>query len=341
MDAKFELKQLILLNEIDERFYDYIIGLFYQFSDLTFEDINGICTEHLSPEGRHALTELICNLGDAKNIDNYLSYNSNFDEYDIELLSKRLYELNAKEVLTDILHYEKLEAYYDDIFDLLSNMDNTLYDDIKNIDISSLNSTNFLKYTKILLKSANEQEIVRFAITYQDALNNIITDFVNIVCKFNAPEYIYEFAYNITNISNDDMSKLVKRIIEINNIEYMYLFLKNISNISKKDRKNLKAKILESHEMKFILLVAVYIDVKLINKLFESKYKMYSFIVSSKLFDKNELGDISNELFLKKVYNKEKEDVNITKISNKTYKLIDQNNLKPNKNSKKNKKDSK
>ena len=62
-------------------------------------------------------------------------------------------------------------------------------------------------------------------------------------------------------------------------------------------KEELKQKIISSHDTKYICLLAVFVDETLIKKLFESKDKMYQFIVSSQLYDNDELIGITNKMY--------------------------------------------
>ena len=84
--------------------------------------------------------------------------------------------------------------------------------------------------------------------------------------------------------------------------------------LSKEDKNKLVSKIVNSREMKLIVLVAVFIDVKLIEKLFKSKKELFIFAVGLNAFTLEELKKLKEKLDIKE------EKPNIKNIPKK-YKL--------------------
>ena len=78
------------------------------------------------------------------------------------------------------------------------------------------------------------------------------------------------------------------------NIYYVYEFLYEFKDkLSKEDKNKLVSKIVNSREMKLIVLVAVFIDVKLIEKLFKSKKELFIFAVGLNAFTLEEITKLS------------------------------------------------
>ena len=99
------------------------------------------------------------------------------------------------------------------------------------------------------------------------------------------------------------------------NVYYVYEFLCTFKDkLSKEDKNKLVSKIVNSKEMKLIVLVAVFIDVKLIEKLFKSKKELFIFAVGLNAFTLEELKKLKEKLDIKE------EKPNIKNIPKK-YKL--------------------
>lgn len=332
-NAKTELIELIEDGIVESEHFDYIISILAGFNNLTLEDIEDIPIDVLSTSSRHILTALYCKLGTSQDILAYYESNMCLDKEDDELIIKRLCELKDKDVLIRIiriLNFERVVSYHDDIFKALSQIADLLYSDISEIDFRRLTNDNKDSYVDIVCQSSTPTSyLYNFVNSYKEDLNSDyidkivrelckrldakyiyktskiienlssdnISNLVEALSKTNSAKYMYKFAKNIKNLSKEDISILTKAISKTDDIEYIYLFLKNVPNIKNEDRKLLKSKILNSHNMKFICLVALYIDTKLIKRLFYSKKQMYRYMVSSNLFNKKELLDISLNMF--------------------------------------------
>lgn len=371
-NGKKELCRII--NKIDSKYFGYIMTLLEHMDNLLVEDIKYIPTDKLGPTSRHILTNLYCRLGTSENISYYIKqYSKYFDEYDYKLVVKRLCELKDKDALIKLFSYTEIEPYYDDIFEVLSQIEGISYNDIEKIDFITLSKDNKAQYVDIACKTSTLPSLYQFVLYCSEYLDNNhidkivgvlcekvdaeyvywisrtiktnlspdnISDLANALSKTNSAEYMYKFAIDIKNLSKNDISILVKSILKTNDIEYIYLFLKNVSNIKKEDKKLLKSKILSSHNMKFICLGALYIDTKLIKKLFNDKKTMYRYMVSSNLFSKEDLFEVSLEMFggdidTNLIESQVQEEVG--KINAKKYKMT----IKEELNKKYNKKDNK
>lgn len=328
-NGKEELLELIEEDIVEPEYIEYIIDLLDGMDNITVEDIELIQADELDPNSRHKLTKLYLKIGTADDILNYFKSYGCLDDEDVGLIIKGLCELKNKNVLTEISRFDDIKPYYNDIFEVLCQMEDISYRKISKIDFSLLSKENKNRYVDIVCKESDIYFIFQFVYHNKedlavDYINKIveelctrldaeyiyeiaklienlssdnISDLVNALSKTDSAKYIYKFAKNIKNISKDDISVLAKAISKTDDIEHIYLFLKNVSNIKKEDKKLLKSKILESRNMKFICLVALYIDVKLIEKLFYSKKQMYKYMVGSNLFNKKELLDASIKMF--------------------------------------------
>lgn len=373
-NAYKELCKLISNNILSSKYFPYIMTLLYNSDNVCMNDIKSIPADKLDSSSRNKLTILYCKLGIGEDILNYFEkYYGCLDETDNRLIVKRVCELNDKETLIALSRYETIRPYYNDIFESLSQIENISYEDIVEINFNILNKNNKDKYVDIVCKSSytpylcgfvyfnksyleenhidkivnvlcerlDEKNIYKFSVVMNDKLSSSnISDLVKVLSKTNSGKYIYKFAKNIKNISRDDISVLAEAISNTNDIEYIYLFLKNISNIKNDYRKLLKSKILESCNIKFVCLAAVYIDVKLIKKLFGGKKQMYRYMVSSNLFNQKELLEASLRLFdgyIDPALMELQVRREINKINNKKYEMT----IKQELNKKDNRKDNK
>lgn len=264
----------------------------------------------------------------------------NLKSSSIKMIVEAVCQSKKKQLLFDLLISYIFAPYYDYIFEVYSQIENIQYGDIQELSFGKLSKNNKDKYVEIVCKES-AAVICDFAIDNAENLDSDHIDKIaNELCIRMDAKCMYKFAINIESISKDNISTLAKAILNTNDIEYIYLFLKNVSNINDDDRKLLKSKILKSCNMKFICLVAIYIDAKLIKKLFDSKKQMYRYVVASNLFNENELLDISKKMFggsidtnqIESQVQKELIEINI-----KRYKLQRQEKL----NKKGNKKDNK
>lgn len=352
-------------NDIDVLFWCLNQEQLKNYNDLFLEKINidnlqNIPANILDFDERHILTKLYCKLGTSEDILYYFDiYNNCLDETDIKLIVKRLCELHNKVSLIALSRYEIMKLYYHNIFESLSQIENISYDDICEIDFSKLSKNNKDEYLNIVCKNSYTPYLCGFAFVNKFYLEkNHIDKMVSVLCdrldgkciykfakeinelssanisnlvkalsKTNSTKYIYKFAKKVKNISKDDISILVNAIVKTNDIEYIYLFLKNISNIKKEDKKLLKSKILHSNNIKFICLTALYIDIKLIKRLFNDKKTLYKYMVASNLFSEIELFEASIELFGGEVDTK-KITEKVAKIDVKSYEMTIQDESK-------------
>ena len=113
-------------------------------------------------------------------------------------------------------------------------------------------------------------------------------------------------------LDKENVSKISKEMSKQENVYYVYEFLCTFKDkLSKEDKNKLVSKIVNSKEMKLIVLVAVFIDVKLIEKLFKSKKELFIFAVGLNAFtdteddnkkDNNDLEDWQKELVKENKY---------------------------------------
>ena len=81
----------------------------------------------------------------------------------------------------------------------------------------------------------------------------------------------------------------------------IYEYLLNEESISEDMRKEAITKIIHSLNMKYIILCSIYIEPSLINIIFESKERLFIYIITTDIFESEEKEEIMNYLFTEKI----------------------------------------
>lgn len=137
---------------------------------------------------------------------------------------------------------------------------------VKAGSIEKLSSQNVIKLVDTLIASGKILELVEFAN----------------VCK-TLPESKFDEIINI--------------VLNSNHVSSMYTLAKIYYDRYNKINKKLVTEILNSKEMKYICLVALYIDNKLIYKLFNNVNSMYQYMCGSGYYSTNELSKITDTIY--------------------------------------------
>ena len=137
---------------------------------------------------------------------------------------------------------------------------------VKAGSIEKLSSQNVIKLVDTLIASGKVLELVEFAN----------------VCK-TLPESKFDEIINI--------------VLNSNHVSSMYTLAKIYYDRYNKINKKLVTEILNSKEMKYICLVALYIDNKLIYKLFNNVNSMYQYMCGSGYYSTNELSKITDTIY--------------------------------------------
>ena len=121
---------------------------------------------------------------------------------------------------------------------------------------------------------------------------------IDLALKINDSELIYNVSEILKDrLDKENVSKISKEMSKQENVYYVYEFLCTFKDkLSKEDKNKLVSKIINSKEMKLIVLVAVFIDVKLIEKLFKSKKDLFIFAVGLNVFTIEELKKLKEKL---------------------------------------------
>ena len=150
-----------------------------------------------------------------------------------------------------------------------------------------------------IFNELNKENIVFFAGKMHDNLTKKqVEKIIDLAVKTNDSELIYNVSKILKDrLDKENVSKVSKEMSKQENIYYVYEFLYEFKDkLSKEDKNKLVSKIVNSREMKLIILVAVFIDVKLIEKLFKSKKDLFIFAVGLNVFTIEELKKLKEKL---------------------------------------------
>ena len=193
-------------------------------------------------------------------------------------------------------------------------------DDIDNIVSSYSRTSNFLIVKSLIqnnvnlseenidliinciFKEINKENIIYFTNNMHDSLiKKQVEKIIDLAVKTNDSELIYNVSKILKDrLDKENISKVSKNMSKQENIYYVYEFLCEFKDkLSKEDKNKLVSKIVNSKEMKLIILVAVFIDVKLIEKLFKSKKDLFIFAVGLNAFTLEEIKNIKEKLDIK------------------------------------------
>ena len=108
---------------------------------------------------------------------------------------------------------------------------------------------------------------------------------------------LVEFTSVCELLPESKFDEIVNIVIKSDYIPSMYTLAKTYHDRYNKINKKLVTQILNSKEMKYICLVALYIDNKLIYKLFNNVNSMYQYMCGSGYYSTNELSKITDTIY--------------------------------------------
>lgn len=303
----------------NEYTYNFINEFFSFLKDKINEIIDKICKDknyslliEITDEYRNYLTDSVDNI--VKTIsESYIVYyifkllNLNVGDKNTSLLIESICNINDVCYICDSIRLINNKLSASNMDNILSSYDRTLnFNIVKTIVencISNLSEENIDLIINDIFKTPNKENIIYFVIKLY---NYFTKKQIEIIIDFAIKTNDYEILFNVSEILKDKIdkekvSKVSKEIIKSDNIYYIYKFLYVFKDkLPKQEKNRLASKIINSKEMKFIILVSVFIDIKLVEKLFKSKKNLFIYAVSLNIFTIEEIDAILKKLDIKK-----------------------------------------
>lgn len=248
----------------------------------------------------------------------------NISDSSKSLLLEEICKLDDDFILRDAITYLKNNLSNNDINNILSSYDRTLkhkiIESILENSITVLSEENITSIINIVFKTLNKENIIYVISKLYDYLTDEqIKLIIDLSEKTNNPEILFNVSELLKDkiVKNKEMvSSVGKSLSQMNSVYYMYKYLCEFKDIMPVSLKNeLISRIIKSNEMKFIILVAVFVDIKLVEQIFKDKKSLFICAFGLNVFTLQELKDI------KKMLKLDEEKPNIDNIPKK-YKLV-------------------
>lgn len=342
-----------LKNKLNESEVNYIFDKIYEFNDEDYvfmyikeffnvlkdnidSIINKICKDsnysllfrvakeyHESLESKiDYIASVISKSQSGYYMNQMLTYN--ISDSSKSLLLEEICKLDDDFILRDAITYLKNNLSNNDINNILSSYDRTLkhkiIESLLENSITVLSEENITSIINIVFKTLNKENIIYVISKLYDYLTDEqIKLIIDLSEKTNNPEILFNVSELLKDkiVKNKEMvSSVGKSLSQMNSVYYMYKYLCEFKDIMPVSLKNeLISRIIKSNEMKFIILVAVFVDIKLVEQIFKDKKSLFICAFGLNVFTLQELKDI------KKMLKLDEEKPNIDNIPKK-YKLV-------------------
>ena len=224
---------------------------------------------------------------------------------DKSLLIKSICNLDDISYICDTIKLMGSNLSGDDIDNIVSSYSRTLnFLIVKSLiqNNVSLSEKNIDLIIDGIFNELNKENIVFFAGKMHDNLTKKqVEKIIDLAVKTNDSELIYNVSKILKDrLDKENVSKVSREMSKQENSYYVYEFLYEFKDkLSKEDKNKLVSKIVNSREMKLIVLVAVFVDVKLIEKLFKNKKELFIFAVGLNVFTIEEITKLKEKLDIK------------------------------------------
>lgn len=280
----------IISKICDDKNYSLLVDLWTKHQNYLSDYSNMIVKTISESSSAYYMFKLLC--------DNISSDNKS-------LLIKSICNMDDISYICDTIKFMNSNLLSDDIDNIVSSYSRTLNFIIvksllqNNISLSEKNIDLIIDY---IFNELNKENIVFFAGKMHDNLTKKqVEKIIDLAVKTNDSELIYNVSKILKDrLDKENVSKVSRKMSKQENIYYAYEFLYEFKDkLSKKDKNKLVSKIVNSREMKLIVLVAVFIDVKLIEKLFKNKKELFIFAVGLNVFTIEEITKLKEKLDIK------------------------------------------
>ena len=280
----------IILKICDDKNYSLLMDLWTKYKSYLTDFTKKIVKTISESSSSYYMYKLLC---DDIEID------------DKSLLIKSICNLDDTSYICDTIKLMGSNLSSDDIDNIVSSYTRTSnFLIVKSLIQNNVNLSeeNIDLIINCIFKEINKENIIYFTNNMQDSLTKKqVEKIIDLAVKTNDSELIYNVSKILKNrLDKENISKVSKNMSKQENIYYVYEFLCEFKDkLSKEDKNKLVSKIVNSKEMKIIILVAVFIDVKLIEKLFKSKKELFIFAVGLNAFTLEEIKNIKEKLDIK------------------------------------------
>lgn len=282
----FEINSIVS-RVCDDKKYSLLMDLWAKYKSYLTDSTKKIVKTISESSSTYYMYKLLC---------------EDIESDDKSLLIKSICNLNDISYICDTIKLMGSNLSGDDIDNIVSSYSRTLnFLIVKSLiqNNVSLSEKNIDLIIDGIFNELNKENIVFFAGKMHDNLTKKqVEKIIDLAVKTNDSELIYNVSKILKDrLDKENVSKVSREMSKQENSYYVYEFLYEFKDkLSKEDKNKLVSKILNSREMKLIVLVAVFIDVKLIEKLFKSKKDLFIFAVGLNVFTIEELKKLKEKL---------------------------------------------
>lgn len=277
----------IVSRVCDDKKYSLLMDLWIKYKSYLTDSTKKIVKTISESSSSYYMYKLLC---------------EDIESDDKSLLIKSICNLDDISYICDTIKLMGSNLSGDDIDNIVSSYSRTLnFLIVKSLiqNNVSLSEKNIDLIIDGIFNELNKENIVFFAGKMHDNLTKKqVEKIIDLAVKTNDSELIYNVSKILKDrLDKENVSKVSREMSKQENIYYVYEFLYEFKDkLSKEDKNKLVSKIVNSREMKLIILVAVFIDVKLIEKLFKSKKDLFIFAVGLNVFTIEELKKLKEKL---------------------------------------------
>ena len=280
----------IISKICDDKNYSLLMDLWTKYKNYLTDSTKMIVKTISESSSSYYMYKLLCD---------------NIESDDKSLLIKSICNMNDISYIYDTIKLMGNNLSSDDINNIVSSYSRTLnFLIVKSLiqNNVSLSEKNIDLIIDCIFNELNKENIVYFA----GKMHNNLTKkkgekIIDLAVKTNDSELIYNVSKILKDrLDKENVSKVSREMSKQENIYYVYEFLYEFKDkLSKEDKNKLVSKIVNSREMKLIVLVAVFVDVKLIEKLFKNKKELFIFAVGLNVFTIEEITKLKEKLDIK------------------------------------------